>query len=117
MTNSAPEPGALRGVDIAQRAEWEHVGGVFRALGSPLRVGIVVLLEERARSVNELVDALEVSQPLVSQHLRVLRATGLVRGERRGREMIYSLTDPGVSSLVANAGGQGQQARSLSLAR
>ncbi len=84
--------------------EWEHIGGLFRSLGSPLRVGIVVLLQERARSVNELVDALGVSQPLVSQHLRVLRAAGVARGTRQGREMIYELTTSEVSVLVAGAG-------------
>ncbi len=100
------------------RTEWEHVGGIFRSLGSPLRVGIVVLLQERSRSVNELVEQLKVSQPLVSQHLRVLRSSGLVRGDRQGREMIYSLTDPNVSSLVASAGRQVREIRSdLSIAR
>ncbi len=62
-----------------------------------------MLLTERDHSVNELVDALAVSQPLVSQHLRVLRSGGIVIGERRGREMIYSLTDPEVSDLVKRA--------------
>jgi len=68
-----------------------------------LRVGIVVLLDERPRSVNELVESLGVSQPLVSQHLRVLRGLGLVDGQRDGRAMIYSLTDERVSGLVAEA--------------
>lgn len=87
----------------APHAEWERVGGVFRTLGSPLRVGIVVLLRERARSVTELVEALGVSQPLVSQHLRVLRSSGLVAGERNGREMIYSLTDERAYDLISEA--------------
>lgn len=84
--------------------EWESIGSVFRSLGSPLRVGIVVLLQQRAHTVNQLVEALGVSQPLVSQHLRVLRSSGLVYGERRGREMIYHLSDQRVSSLVVSAG-------------
>lgn len=75
-------------------------------MGSPIRVGIVVLLTGQDHSVNELVDALSVSQPLVSQHLRVLRSGGIVAGERRGREMIYSLTDPEVSDLVRRAARQ-----------
>lgn len=102
---AAHRPGGLRS-DLSGHSDWECVGGVFRALGSPLRVGIVVLLEERPRSVTELVEALAVSQPLVSQHLRVLRASGMVRGRRQGREMIYSLTNAGVPALVAGAGRQ-----------
>lgn len=89
---------------MPSNGEWEHIGGLFRSLGSPLRVGIVVLLHERARSVNELVDALGVSQPLVSQHLRVLRSAGVANGTRQGREMIYELTNSAVSVLVADAG-------------
>ena len=83
--------------------DWGAVGGIFRALGAPLRVGIVVLLDERPRSVGELVDQLGVSQPLVSQHLRVLRGLGLVDGQREGRSMIYALSDAQVSGLVAEA--------------
>lgn len=84
-------------------ADWEDVGAVFRALGSPLRVGIVMLLTEREHSVNELVAELDVSQPLVSQHLRVLRTARIVTSVRRGREMIYSLTDEHAGQLVALA--------------
>lgn len=66
----------------------------------------MVVLAQRARSVNELVDALEVSQPLVSQHLRILRAAGIVVGNRQGREVIYSLTDDDIVDLVTNAARQ-----------
>lgn len=110
MTITATEtglPGAL-----PEQSDWESIGGIFRSLGSPLRVGIVVLLQERSRSVNELVEALGVSQPLVSQHLRVLRSSGLVQGRRQGREMIYALADANVSMLVANAGRRVRPARS-----
>jgi DNA-binding transcriptional ArsR family regulator len=55
------------------------------------------------RCVHELVDALGVSQPLVSQHLRVLRAAGVVRGERLGREIRYTLADEHVAHIVADA--------------
>ena len=105
---TAYRSGGLRS-DLPAHSEWESVGGIFRALGSPLRVGIVVLLEERPRSVTELVDALGVSQPLVSQHLRVLRASGMVRSRRNGREMIYTIKDAGVPALVASAGRQARE--------
>jgi DNA-binding transcriptional ArsR family regulator len=50
-----------------------------------------------------LVDTLGAPQPLVSQHLRVLRGAGIVRGSRRGREIAYSLTDEHVAHIVADA--------------
>ncbi|HEX3300748.1 MAG TPA: metalloregulator ArsR/SmtB family transcription factor [Actinomycetota bacterium] len=53
--------------------------------------------------VHELVDAIGAAQPLVSQHLRVLRGTGLVRTRRRGREVVYELTDVHAAHIVRDA--------------
>jgi DNA-binding transcriptional ArsR family regulator len=76
---------------------------LLRALASPHRLAIVRELDGQARCVHELVDALGVSQPLVSQHLRVLRASHLVRAERRGREIAYSLNDEHVAHIAHDA--------------
>lgn len=50
--------------------------------------------------VHELVDDLRLSQPLVSQHLRVLRSVDLVRGTRRGKEIASALADDHVGQLA-----------------
>jgi len=76
---------------------------LFRALASPHRVGILVQLVEGPCCVHELADHLGVSQPLVSQHLRVLRASHLVRTRRRGKEVTYSLGDDQVAHIVLDA--------------
>jgi DNA-binding transcriptional ArsR family regulator len=77
---------------------------LLTALASPLRLSIVTLLDEHgSRCVHELVDALGVPQPLVSQHLRVLRAAGLVTGERRHRQVAYRLVDAHVAHIVRDA--------------
>ena len=72
-------------------------------LSSPIRLRLLLLLEERPRRVTDLVDELGVSQPLVSRHLRVLREAGLVTGRREGREVIYEVADHHVSHVVADA--------------
>ena len=59
--------------------------------------------------VHELVEALEVPQPLVSQHLRILRSTGIVTGTRRGREVEYKLADEHIAHIVADAVAHGQE--------
>ncbi len=82
---------------------YEAAGELLRALASPLRIALVTELGAGERCVHELVDALGVSQPLVSQHLRVLRAAGVVRGERSGREIRYRLADEHVAHIVADA--------------
>lgn len=78
-------------------------GDLLRALAAPLRIAIVIELADGPRCVHDLVDDLGEPQPLVSQHLRVLRAAGVVTGERRGREIAYSLTDAHVGHIVADA--------------
>jgi DNA-binding transcriptional ArsR family regulator len=70
------------------------VGGtdvVFRAIADPTRRRILELLAERERPVGELVDRFPLSQPALSQHLRVLRDAGLLRVRRDGRRRVYSV--------------------------
>ena len=81
----------------------EAASNLLRALSSPHRLAIVRALADGPRCVHELVAALGVSQPLVSQHLRVLRAADLVAGERRGREIAYAISDHHVTHIVEDA--------------
>jgi ArsR family transcriptional regulator, zinc-responsive transcriptional repressor len=81
------------------QGSYVKAGDLLRVLAAPARLAIVVELAGGALQVNELVDHLGLSQPLVSQHLRVLRGARLVAVERRGREATYSL----VAHIVADA--------------
>ncbi|MFF2523490.1 ArsR/SmtB family transcription factor [Streptomyces liangshanensis] len=76
---------------------------LLRALASPVRLGIVRELADGGKFVHELVSALGVSQPLVSQHLRVLRTSRIVTARRQARETSYSLTDDHVAHIVLDA--------------
>ena len=76
---------------------------LLKALGHPHRVGIVDTLTYGPRCVHELVDALDLEQPLVSQHLRVLRSANLLSTQRRGKEIVYSLADDHVAHIVGDA--------------
>ena len=78
-------------------------GDLLKVLSAPARLAIVVELANESLQVNELVDRLELSQPLVSQHLRILRGARLVTVERRGREATYSLADHHVAHIAADA--------------
>lgn len=64
----------------------------YAAVAEPHRREILDLLRTRERSVTELVAKLDISQPGVSKHLRVLRDAGLVSVRPEGRERRYSLT-------------------------
>ena len=76
---------------------------LLKALASPVRLAIVDELGRGPRCVHELVDALDAPQPLVSQHLRLLRSARLITGERRGREIAYSLVDDHVGHIARDA--------------
>lgn len=73
---------------------------LLKALAAPVRLALVEELSRGPRCVHELVDRLGVSQPLASQHLRVLRGAGLVTAGRRGREVEYTLADDHVAHVV-----------------
>lgn len=78
---------------IYQRAEEQAM--VFSALADPTRLKLVKLLCRQhhpdALCVNALAGLLGVTQSAVSQHLRVLKAIGLVKGERRGYHIHYHI--------------------------
>ena len=78
-------------------------GDLLRALAAPVRIAIVLQLREAPLCVHDLVDALGVTQPLISQHLRVLKSAGVVEGERKGREVVYSLVDDHLAHIVVDA--------------
>jgi DNA-binding transcriptional ArsR family regulator len=64
----------------------------FEVLAEPTRRRILDLLLERARPVGELVDVLDLSQPGVSKHLRVLREGGFVAVRRDAQRRIYEIS-------------------------
>lgn len=74
-------------------------GDPFDALGDPNRRAIVELLGSGGRSVREIADALPISRPAVSRHLRLLKDAGLVVEEPRGTRRIYRLHGEGVEAV------------------
>ena len=89
----------------------DTAGDLLRALAAPVRIAIVLQLLESPRCVHELVDALDVPQPLVSQHLRILKAAGVVAGDRSGREVLYRLADHHLAHIVTAAVSHAEEER------
>ena len=87
------------------------VAQAMSALATPSRVLILAALRERPRSVSELVAAVEMEQSAVSHQLRLLRDIGLVVGARQGRQIVYSLYDDHVASLIDQAVGHVEHLR------
>ena len=68
-------------------------------MGDRTRRAIIACLTERPMAVGELADELPVSQPAVSQHLKVLKAAGLVKERAAGTRRIYRLNPTGVGAM------------------
>lgn len=122
-TRPEPERAAASGADLEQAEHHVHspgrtmpapapqrddhtlveAGDLLRALAAPVRIAIVLQLQTAQRCVHELVEILGVTQPLISQHLRVLKAAGVVQGERQGREVVYRLVDEHLAHIVVDA--------------
>jgi len=76
-----------------------QAGDGWEALGDPSRRAIVACLAERPRAVGELAEALPISRPAVSQHLKVLKDAGLVTDRAVGTRRVYRLNPVGMAAL------------------
>jgi DNA-binding transcriptional ArsR family regulator len=74
-------------------------GDPFDALGDGNRRAIVELLRSGDRSVQQLADALPISRPAVSRHLRLLKDAGLVADRAEGTRRLYRLHDEGIAAV------------------
>ncbi|MGG1574735.1 ArsR/SmtB family transcription factor [Fictibacillus sp. NRS-1165] len=74
-----------------QTLELETAASILKLLGDKTRLAMVKILSENECCVCEFVDLFEMSQPAVSQHLRKLRDSGLVKERRKGQWIYYSL--------------------------
>jgi DNA-binding transcriptional ArsR family regulator len=81
-------------VDGVDDEQLVSVAQMFNGLADETRVRIVKLLSKGEFTVDELVDVLGAPQSTTSHHLRVLKEANLIRGEKRGRNIYYSLVKP-----------------------
>lgn len=76
---------------------------LFKVLGNESRLWLLRIIGDEPKTVGALADVTGMSQPLVSQHLRSLRQSGLVSATRSGKEVTYALADVHVSHVIADA--------------
>ena len=78
-----------------------YTNAVLAALADPTRREILDQLRTGPRAVGEIADALPVSRPAVSQHLKVLKDSGLVAETRRGTRHYFAIAPEGIGALRA----------------
>ncbi|HMO11276.1 MAG TPA: metalloregulator ArsR/SmtB family transcription factor [Actinotalea sp.] len=84
-------------------ARMARAAEVFKVLGGESRLRLLWLLSQEPHTVGSLARASGLAQPLVSQHLRVLRQSDLATASRHGKEVVYRLADTHVSHVIADA--------------
>ncbi len=72
----------------------------LKVCGHPLRLKILCLIEKEDACVTELWTCLNQSQPVISQHLAVLKEKGIVASQVQGNKRYYSISDPFVKDLI-----------------
>ena len=92
-------------IDLARRAlrpldDYLRAAEIFRSLGDPSRVKIVDALAQRELCTSDLSAVTGLSEPAVSQHLRLLRMLRMVTSHRHGHRVFHTLVDQHVRSLL-----------------
>jgi len=77
----------------------EMVAYRFKILSEPLRLRILQCLQSGEKSVTELTEAIETSQPNVSKHLKILQTSGAVKRRQEGNTVYYSIADESIFTL------------------
>ncbi len=75
----------------------------FRMLGHPVRIRVLELLQDRPMPVRDLLAAIEVEPPGLSQQLAMLRRSGIVSSRREGSTVVYALASGDVADLMGAA--------------
>lgn len=93
----------MRGGALVSRPLYQLKAEFFKTLGHPARIRVLELLSQREHAVAEMLTEVGIEAANMSQHLAVLRRTGLVTTRKEGSTVFYSLTSPHVAELLAVA--------------
>lgn len=74
-----------------KKTDIETAANILKLLGDKTRLGIIKVISEQECCVCEFVDLFQMTQPAISQHLRKLKDSGLVKETRKGQWIFYSL--------------------------
>ena len=86
-------------IDLQTNQKFE-LAETFGVLSDPTRLSIVLVCMDREVSAGNIATKLKVSPSLVSHHLRLLRSAHIVRSERRGKQIFYTMTDDCVRDVL-----------------
>ena len=85
---------------IPDKQTLEQIADLFKGFGDPTRVQILSLLVERELCVNDIAQAVELTQSAISHQLRILKQMHLIKYRRDGKNLLYSLADDHVLTIL-----------------
>ncbi len=88
----------MTGINLEKQKQFRAI--VFHALSDPIRIEIVSFLRDGEKCVCVIVPHLNLIQPLVSRHLKVLKDAGIVKCRKDGTKRMYSVVDQRVFDVV-----------------
>lgn len=97
---SATDYGTEPDLSMLSQNEIGLLSEIFHLLGDQSRLRILLYCMRGSVSVGDIAESLQLSQSLVSHHLRLLRGARLVRGERKDKYIFYSIMDQHVSHVL-----------------
>ena len=85
---------------IPEKEIMDFIGELFKGFADPTRVHILYLLAEGEKRVSDIAEAVDLSQSAISHQLRLLKQMQLIRFRREGKNVLYSLADDHVRTIL-----------------
>ena len=86
--------------EIPAKETLEDIAELFKGFADPTRVHILTLLAQRELCVTDISEAVELSQSAISHQLRILKQMHLIKFRREGKNILYSLADDHVLTIL-----------------
>ena len=78
----------------------EYIADLFKGFADPTRVNILCILAEGEQCVGDIAEAVQISQSAISHQLRMLKQMHLIKFRREGKNILYSLADDHVKTIL-----------------
>lgn len=85
---------------IPDELTMKQIADLFKAFGDPTRVHILSLLAQEELCVTDIAQAVDISQSAISHQLRILKQMSLIKYRRDGKNLLYSLADDHVHTIL-----------------
>jgi len=86
--------------EVPEKEILEYIAELFKGFADPTRVHILSLLVEQELCVTDIAEAVELSQSAISHQLRFLKQMHLIKFRREGKNILYSLADDHVRTIL-----------------